>query len=78
MPCSVCCYCAFYVTRYIPEGFQCACGPDWYTTDNKYNNESYVMFLFGFCFAVPLFTICFCYAQLLFTIKMVRQSLNST
>uniref|UniRef100_A0A671W7Z0 Rhodopsin n=1 Tax=Sparus aurata TaxID=8175 RepID=A0A671W7Z0_SPAAU len=59
-------------SRYIPEGLQCSCGPDWYTTNNKYNNESYVMFLFGFCFAVPLSTILFCYSQLLITMKMVR------
>ncbi|KAK1901093.1 Blue-sensitive opsin [Dissostichus eleginoides] len=57
-------------SRYIPEGLQCSCGPDWYTTNNKYNNESYVMFLFGFCFAVPLATIVFCYSQLLITLKM--------
>ncbi|KAF3855853.1 hypothetical protein F7725_016576 [Dissostichus mawsoni] len=55
---------------YIPESLQCSCGPDWYTTNNKYNNESYVMFLFGFCFAVPLATIVFCYSQLLITLKM--------
>nr|CBN81004.1 Putative blue sensitive visual pigment [Dicentrarchus labrax] len=57
-------------SRYIPEGLQCSCGPDWYTTNNKYNNESYVMFLFGFCFAVPLATIIFCYSHLLITLKM--------
>lgn len=60
--------------RYIPEGLQCSCGPDWYTTDNKYNNESYVMFLFCFCFAVPLATIVFCYSQLLVTLKMVKMN----
>ncbi|XP_042359462.1 blue-sensitive opsin-like [Plectropomus leopardus] len=61
-------------SRYIPEGLQCSCGPDWYTTDNKYNNESYVMFLFCFCFAVPLATIVFCYAQLLITLKMAAKA----
>uniref|UniRef100_A0A3Q3ITF9 G-protein coupled receptors family 1 profile domain-containing protein n=1 Tax=Monopterus albus TaxID=43700 RepID=A0A3Q3ITF9_MONAL len=55
-------------SRYIPEGLQCSCGPDWYTTNNKYNNESYVMFLF--CFAIPLTNIAFCYTQLLFTMKI--------
>lgn len=59
------------LSRYIPEGMQCSCGPDWYTTDNKFNNESYVMFLFCFCFSVPFFTIVFCYSQLLFTLKSV-------
>uniref|UniRef100_A0A8D3DSF8 Opsin 1 (cone pigments), short-wave-sensitive 2 n=1 Tax=Scophthalmus maximus TaxID=52904 RepID=A0A8D3DSF8_SCOMX len=55
-----------YLSRYIPEGLQCSCGPDWYTTNytnNKYNSESYVMFLFCSCFAVPFATIIFCYAQ---------------
>uniref|UniRef100_A0A3Q2XEU7 Opsin 1 (cone pigments), short-wave-sensitive 2 n=1 Tax=Hippocampus comes TaxID=109280 RepID=A0A3Q2XEU7_HIPCM len=61
-------------SRYIPEGLQCSCGPDWYTTNNKYNNESYVMFLFGFCFAVPLATIIFCYGQLLITMKMAAKA----
>ncbi|XP_070967635.1 opsin-1, short-wave-sensitive 2 [Oncorhynchus clarkii lewisi] len=56
-------------SRYIPEGLQCSCGPDWYTTNNKYNNESYVMFLFFFCFGVPFSVIVFCYAQLLFMMK---------
>lgn len=32
------------------------------------------MFLFCFCFAVPLTTIIFCYSQLLITLKMVRQN----
>ncbi|KAG8007408.1 Blue-sensitive opsin [Nibea albiflora] len=59
---------------YIPEGMQCSCGPDWYTTNNKYNNESYVMFLFCFCFAVPLATILFCYSQLLITLKMAAKA----
>ncbi|XP_076739882.1 blue-sensitive opsin isoform X2 [Maylandia zebra] len=61
-------------SRYIPEGLQCSCGPDWYTTNNKYNNESYVMFLFCFCFAVPLTTIIFCYSQLLITLKMAAKA----
>ncbi|XP_074511000.1 blue-sensitive opsin-like [Sebastes fasciatus] len=61
-------------SRYIPEGLQCSCGPDWYTTNNKYNNESYVMFLFCFCFAVPFATILFCYTQLLITMKMAAKA----
>lgn len=59
------------LSRYIPEGMQCSCGPDWYTTGNKFNNETYVMFLFCFCFAVPFSTIVFCYSQLLFMLKSV-------
>ncbi|XP_065097328.1 opsin-1, short-wave-sensitive 2 [Paramisgurnus dabryanus] len=61
-------------SRYIPEGFQCSCGPDWYTTENKYNNESYVAFLFCFCFAVPFSTIVFCYGQLLITLKSAAKA----
>ncbi|CAL9704284.1 unnamed protein product [Knipowitschia caucasica] len=61
-------------SRYIPEGLQCSCGPDWYTTNNKYNNESFVMFLFCFCFAVPFCTIVFCYSQLLFTLKSAAKA----
>ncbi|KAK7907482.1 hypothetical protein WMY93_016094 [Mugilogobius chulae] len=61
-------------SRYIPEGLQCSCGPDWYTTNNKYNNETYVMYLFCFCFAIPFTTICFCYSQLLFTLKSAAKA----
>uniref|UniRef100_A0A8C6M8T0 Opsin 1 (cone pigments), short-wave-sensitive 2 n=2 Tax=Nothobranchius furzeri TaxID=105023 RepID=A0A8C6M8T0_NOTFU len=61
-------------SRYIPEGMQCSCGPDWYTTGNKYNTESYVLFLFCFCFAVPLSIIVFCYSQLLFTLKSAAKA----
>nr|XP_020448530.1 blue-sensitive opsin-like [Monopterus albus] len=63
-------------SRYIPEGLQCSCGPDWYTTNNKYNNESYVMFLF--CFAIPLTNIAFCYTQLLFTMKIAVKAQAET
>uniref|UniRef100_A0A8D0CI66 Opsin 1 (cone pigments), short-wave-sensitive 2 n=1 Tax=Scleropages formosus TaxID=113540 RepID=A0A8D0CI66_SCLFO len=61
-------------SRYIPEGLQCSCGPDWYTVKNKYNNESYVMFLFCFCFGIPLFIIVFSYSQLLFTLKSAARA----
>ncbi|XP_060898446.1 opsin-1, short-wave-sensitive 2 [Labrus mixtus] len=61
-------------SRYIPEGMQCSCGPDWYTTNNKYNNESYVYFLFGFCFAFPFTTIVFCYSQLLLMLKSAAKA----
>ncbi|XP_008291691.1 opsin-1, short-wave-sensitive 2 [Stegastes partitus] len=61
-------------SRYIPEGMQCSCGPDWYTTDNKFNNESFVLFLFCFCFSVPFTTIVFCYSQLLFMVKSAAKA----
>ncbi|XP_039573621.1 blue-sensitive opsin-like, partial [Passer montanus] len=58
---------------YIPEGLQCSCGPDWYTTDNKWNNESYVIFLFCFCFGFPLSVIIFSYGRLLLTLRAVAK-----
>nr|XP_006625355.1 PREDICTED: blue-sensitive opsin-like [Lepisosteus oculatus] len=61
-------------SRYIPEGLQCSCGPDWYTTNNKFNNESYVMFLFVFCFGVPFSTIVTCYIRLLMTLRSVAKA----
>nr|AJD38755.1 short-wavelength sensitive opsin 2B [Helostoma temminkii] len=75
----VCALCAgipplFGWSRYIPEGMQCSCAPDWYTTDSKFNNESYVMFLFGFCFAVPFTIILFCYSQLLLMLSSAAKA----
>nr|XP_021137138.1 blue-sensitive opsin isoform X2 [Columba livia] len=60
-------------SRYIPEGLQCSCGPDWYTANNKWNNESYVIFLFCFCFGVPLALIVFSYGRLLLTLRAVAR-----
>ncbi|KAF1403224.1 Blue-sensitive opsin, partial [Spheniscus magellanicus] len=60
-------------SRYIPEGLQCSCGPDWYTSNNKWNNESYVIFLFCFCFGVPLAIIVFSYGRLLLTLRAVAK-----
>nr|BAB79499.1 Cp-S opsin [Cynops pyrrhogaster] len=58
-------------SRYIPEGLQCSCGPDWYTVGTKYNSETYTWFLFIFCFIIPLSLICFCYSQLLGALRAV-------
>ncbi|KFO62254.1 Ultraviolet-sensitive opsin, partial [Corvus brachyrhynchos] len=52
-------------SRYVPEGLQCSCGPDWYTVGTKYKSEYYTWFLFIFCFLVPLSLIIFSYSQLL-------------
>uniref|UniRef100_A0A8C5WL93 G-protein coupled receptors family 1 profile domain-containing protein n=1 Tax=Leptobrachium leishanense TaxID=445787 RepID=A0A8C5WL93_9ANUR len=60
-------------SRYIPEGLQCSCGPDWYTVNNKWNNESYVLFLFCFCFGFPLAIIVFSYGRLLLTLHAVAK-----
>ncbi|NWS64697.1 OPSUV protein, partial [Chunga burmeisteri] len=40
-------------SRYVPEGLQCSCGPDWYTVGTKYKSEYYTWFLFIFCFIRP-------------------------
>nr|AAB95487.1 blue opsin [Cebus olivaceus] len=58
-------------SRFIAEGLQCSCGPDWYTVGTKYRSEYYTWFLFIFCFIVPLSLICFSYAQLLRALKAV-------
>nr|AZG02937.1 short-wavelength sensitive opsin 1 [Balionycteris maculata] len=58
-------------SRFIPEGLQCSCGPDWYTVGTKYRSEYYTWFLFIFCFIVPLSLICFSYSQLLGALKAV-------
>lgn len=57
--------------RFIPEGLQCSCGPDWYTVGTKYRSEYYTWFLFIFCFIVPLSLICFSYMQLLGALRVV-------
>ncbi|NWZ13273.1 OPSUV protein, partial [Agelaius phoeniceus] len=58
-------------SRYIPEGLQCSCGPDWYTVGTKYKSEYYTWFLFIFCFIVPLSLIIFSYSQLLSALRAV-------
>nr|AZG02939.1 short-wavelength sensitive opsin 1 [Cardioderma cor] len=58
-------------SRFIPEGLQCSCGPDWYTVGTKYRSEYYTWFLFIFCFIVPLSLICFSYSQLLWALRAV-------
>ncbi|XP_061477622.1 blue-sensitive opsin-like [Rhineura floridana] len=59
-------------SRYLYKGLQCSCGPDWYTTNNKWNNESYVLFLFS-CFGAPLSVIVFSYGRLLLTLRAVAK-----
>ncbi|NXM34739.1 OPSUV protein, partial [Oxyruncus cristatus] len=58
-------------SRYLPEGLQCSCGPDWYTVGTKYKSEYYTWFLFIFCFIVPLSLIIFSYSQLLTALRAV-------
>nr|AMD82567.1 ultra-violet sensitive visual pigment [Hypsiglena jani] len=58
-------------SRFIPEGLQCSCGPDWYTVGTKYKSEYYSWFLFIFCFIIPLTLIIFSYARLLGALRAV-------
>ncbi|XP_027031952.1 green-sensitive opsin-3 [Tachysurus fulvidraco] len=56
-------------SRYIPEGLQCSCGPDYYTLNPKYNNESYVIYMFLVHFLLPVTIIFFTYGRLVCTVK---------
>ncbi|XP_072547704.1 green-sensitive opsin-3 [Salminus brasiliensis] len=56
-------------SRYIPEGLQCSCGPDYYTLNPKYNNESYVLYMFIVHFIIPVTVIFFTYGRLVCTVK---------
>uniref|UniRef100_A0A3B4V6F0 Rhodopsin n=2 Tax=Seriola dumerili TaxID=41447 RepID=A0A3B4V6F0_SERDU len=56
-------------SRYIPEGIQVSCGPDYYTLAPGYNNESFVMYMFSCHFCIPVFTIFFTYGNLVCTVK---------
>nr|ADA69285.1 RH2-D opsin [Stenobrachius leucopsarus] len=56
-------------SRYIPEGMQASCGPDYYTNAPGFNNDSYVMYMFSCHFCVPVVTILFTYGSLVLTVK---------
>uniref|UniRef100_A0A671QK85 Opsin 1 (cone pigments), medium-wave-sensitive, 4 n=1 Tax=Sinocyclocheilus anshuiensis TaxID=1608454 RepID=A0A671QK85_9TELE len=56
-------------SRYIPEGMQCSCGPDYYTLNPEYNNESYVIYMFVCHFIFPVTIIFFTYGRLVCTVK---------
>nr|ARS65859.1 short-wavelength-sensitive opsin 1 [Pituophis melanoleucus] len=58
-------------SRFLPEGLQCSCGPDWYTVGTKYKSEYYSWFLFVFCFLIPLTIIIYSYARLLGALRAV-------
>lgn len=59
--------------RYIPEGMQCSCGPDYYTLAPGFNNESYVIYMFIVHFFIPVFLIFFTYGSLVMTVKAVSE-----
>ncbi|KAF1403703.1 Green-sensitive opsin, partial [Spheniscus magellanicus] len=46
-------------SRYMPEGMQCSCGPDYYTHNPDYHNESYVLYMFVIHFIIPVVVIFF-------------------
>ncbi|TRY55066.1 hypothetical protein DNTS_020788 [Danionella cerebrum] len=56
-------------SRYIPEGMQTSCGPDYYTLNPEFNNESYVIYMFSCHFCIPVTTIFFTYGSLVCTVK---------
>ncbi|KAK1152144.1 green-sensitive opsin [Acipenser oxyrinchus oxyrinchus] len=56
-------------SRYIPEGMQCSCGPDYYTMNPHFNNTSYVIYMFSVHFCVPVVIIFFSYGQLICKVK---------
>lgn len=62
---------SIFSQRYLPEGMQCSCGPDYYTLAPGYNNESYVIYMFSCHFFVPVVTIFFTYGSLVLTVKAV-------
>lgn len=62
--------------RYIPEGMQCSCGPDYYTLAPGFNNESYVIYMFIVHFFIPVFLIFFTYGSLVLTVKAVSHVLR--
>jgi len=66
---------AVFVSRYIPEGLGCSCGPDWYTKCVDRNCESYMWFLLTTCFCIPLTVIIFSYSQLLGALRAVSENL---
>jgi len=56
-------------SRYLPEGMQCSCGPDYYTRAPGYNNESFVIYMFVVHFFIPVIVIFFTYGSLVATVK---------
>ncbi|NXV42623.1 OPSG protein, partial [Uria aalge] len=56
-------------SRYIPEGMQCSCGPDYYTHNPDYHNESYVLYMFVIHFIIPVVVIFFSYGRLICKVR---------
>lgn len=61
----------FLAGRYMPEGMQCSCGPDYYTHNPDYHNESYVLYMFVIHFIIPVVVIFFSYGRLICKVREV-------
>nr|ADA69286.1 RH2-C opsin [Lepidopus fitchi] len=61
-------------SRYLPEGLQCSCGPDYYTNSPGFNNDSYIIYMFTCHFCFPVFVIFFTYGSLVLTVKAAAAS----
>lgn len=61
----------FLPGRYMPEGMQCSCGPDYYTHNPDYHNESYVLYMFIIHFIIPVVVIFFSYGRLICKVREV-------
>ncbi|KAF1471071.1 Green-sensitive opsin, partial [Pygoscelis antarcticus] len=56
-------------SRYMLEGMQCSCGPDYYTHNPDYHNESYVLYMFVIYFIIPVVVIFFSYRCLICKVR---------
>nr|ADA69281.1 RH2-B opsin [Lepidopus fitchi] len=61
-------------SRYLPEGLQCSCGPDYYTNSPGFNNDSYIIYMFTCHFCFPVSVIFFTYGSLVLTVKAAAAS----
>ncbi|XP_061488391.1 green-sensitive opsin [Rhineura floridana] len=68
---SLSCVCLplFGWSRYIPEGMQCCCGPDYYTFNPDYHNDSYILYMFLIHFVIPVVVIFFSYGRLICKVR---------
>ncbi|XP_010115572.1 PREDICTED: green-sensitive opsin-like isoform X2 [Chlamydotis macqueenii] len=48
---------------------QCSCGPDYYTHNPDYHNESYVLYMFIIHFLIPVVVIFFSYGRLICKVR---------
>lgn len=50
---------------------QCSCGPDYYTHNPDFHNESYVLYMFVIHFIIPVVIIFFSYGRLVCKVREV-------